>query len=89
VGSVLPVKRQWLAHLAAALLFAPAAASAAVTLSAQLSPVWSPFANAITADGVTSSLSIVITNSGDQTAHRIDIRMPAPTPTYTATVRVT
>jgi len=83
----------------AALLFLPALASASVVLTASLPAPPAPFANAITANGVASSLTVTATNTGTQVVHRLDFRMPntgytasggtGPNGTWTASVTTT
>jgi outer membrane protein assembly factor BamB len=60
----------------AALLAAPGAARAAVNLTASVPSFNAPFSNAVTAWGTASSLTITVTNTGDQSAHRIDFQLP-------------
>jgi outer membrane protein assembly factor BamB len=62
--------------LAAALLLSPAAAAASVAPVATLPVFPSPFANAITAYGIASSLTISVANNGNQNAHQVDFAMP-------------
>jgi hypothetical protein len=79
---VIARRSTWLALLAAALLGAPGAARAAMTLTTSLPAPAAPFSNAVTAWGTPSSLTITVTNTGDQIARRIDFELP--TTGYTA-----
>jgi hypothetical protein len=69
--------------LAAVLVIGPETAGATVVVAAALPAPPAPFANAITAYGVPSSLTVTVTNSGTQNVHRIDFQLPNAN--YTAT----
>ncbi len=71
-----PRRGSWLGLALAALLTAPGAAEAAVSVTATLPALPAPFSNAVTAWGTASSLTVTVTNQGDQPAFRIDFQMP-------------
>ncbi len=62
--------------LALALLLSPATVRATVAFTVDQPPATSPFANGVTSNGVPSSLTFRITNTGTEPLHRIDIKLP-------------
>ena len=68
--------------LVATIFLVPSLTSASVVLTATLPALPAPYANAITANGVSSSLTVTARNTGTQVVHRLDFRMP--TTGYTA-----
>jgi outer membrane protein assembly factor BamB len=71
-----PRRWSWSGLALVALLAAPGVARAAVRLTAAVPSFDAPFSNAVTAWGTASSLTITVTNTGDQAAHRVDFQLP-------------